>query len=188
MQLRNLVGSFVLFVTASTGAATYTNPDRAFHFDYDENVWDVVPGKANDKRPGEAVDKSMADRMMVTVQRKLADDKHHARFSVVVDPVDKFGKTEAERLVGYQKHAVEFMKGQRFHIIEVKKAQLGKLKYPAFEILAHQRDFGLYFRQVVVLVGQEAYLLTAAARTAKFPEYAADINHFFDTFALKSTP
>lgn len=185
-MLRHLICLLVLVASVTAKAATYTNPDRAFHFEYDDNKWDIVPNKGNDKRPLEAVDKTMADRTLVTAQRKLADDKHHARFSVVIDPVDKFGKTEAERLIGYQKHAVEFMKGQRFHIIEVKKVTLGNLKYPAFEILANQRDFGLYFRQVAVLVGNEAYLLTAAARTAKFPEYSADINRFFDTFALKT--
>ncbi len=185
MLLRNIS---ILFLSLSFPAlaAQYTNPERGFHFDYDDSTWDVVPNKGNQNRPLEAVDKTMADRTLVTIQRKLADDKHHARFSVVVDPIGKFGTMETERLIGYQKHAVDFMKGQRFHIIEAKKVTLGKLKYPAFEILANQRDFGLYFRQVAVLVGDEAYLLTAASRTAKFPQYATDINRFFDTFQLKT--
>jgi len=185
--LKPWVGVFLFLALISSGAiaAVYQNPAHSFHFDYDDVAWELV-ANGSSTRPLEAVDKTMNERTLVTVQRRVADDKYRARFSVVLDPIEKFGKTDTERLIAYQKHAVDFMKGQRFHVIEVKKVELPKLKFPAFEILANQRDFGLYFRQVAVLVGNEAYLLTAAARTAKFPDYTKEINRFFDTFAMNS--
>lgn len=162
-------------------AATYQDAKQNIKFDYDEADWEVVPN-GGPNRPLEAVDKAMAERTLVTVQRKVADDKYHARFSVVVDPADKLKGSEGEQILAYQKHAVEFLEGQRFHIMEKRMASLGKVPLPAFEIIANQRDFGLLFRQVAVLVGKEAYLVTAAARTAKFPLYKAEIGKMFDSF------
>lgn len=165
------------------GAATYKNPTKGVEFDYDDSQWEIVPNGGN-ARPLEAVDKTMAERTLVTVQRKLADDKYRARFSVVVDPAEKFTGNESERLVAYQKHAVDFLTGQRFHILSTQKTTLPNVKSPAVEIMANQRDFGLMFRQVAVLVGKEAYLLTAAARTKKFPDYQAEIAKMFSSFKL----
>ncbi len=167
-------------------ATTYLDAVRGIQFDYNEVDWEVVPNGGN-SRPLEAVDKTMAERTLVTVQRKQPDDKYRARFSVVIDPADKFVGGEAERLIAYQKHAVQFLEGQRFHVMDKRAVKLGNVTAPAFEIMANQRDFGLLFRQVAVLVGKEAYLLTAAARTAKFPLYKVKIGKMFDSFKL-TTP
>ncbi len=177
----------LLFFTASGFATTFQHPSRVFSVDYNDVTWEVVPNGST-TRPLEAVDKTMADRTLVTFQRKAADDKYRARFSVVVDPAGSFTGTPEERLSQYQKHAVEFLKGQRFHIIDVKKAELTRVKVPAFEISANQRDFGLLFRQVSFLSGKDAYLLTAAARTNKFPEYKVEIDQLFNSFTFSPRP
>ena len=184
MLFRSLcVLSFTLGPVLS--AAVYNNPAKGIQFEYDDTNWVVVPNGGN-SRPLEAVDKTMAERTLVTVERKVADDKYKARFSVVVDPAEKFKGSEGERLLAYKQHAVDFLTGQRFHIMSTQKTTLANVKAPAVEIIANQRDFGLLFRQVAVLVGKDAYLLTAAARTKKFPDYQAEINKMFESFKLST--
>jgi len=179
----NMLPIFTLFyfVTANILAAQYHHPERQFRFSYDEKQWEVVSSNELQKKRGEDIDLTMASMTLVTVQHKVADEKYHARFSVVVDKRPSSG-TEAEKVAAYQKHAVEFMKSQRFHILAIRQKPLPKVNEPAFEIQANQRDFGLRFRQVVFLRGGEAYLLTAAARTEHYAHYETEFDPFFNGF------
>ncbi len=178
---------FPLFLLSAANAAVHTNNDRHFSFDYDEAKWEVVPDKAGDKKQsGQDVDRAMAQKTLVTVQRKDADDKYHARFSVVTDSLSGFKGSAVEQLVAYRKHALDFLKSQRFHILTTEERKLPLVPETAFEVTANQRDFGLTFRQVVFLHGNQAYLLTAATRTAKFEEYGKELQKVFDSF--KFTP
>jgi hypothetical protein len=172
---------FLLLITLAN-AQTFTNAERHFSFDYDESKWEVVPEKPEEKKRGADVDQAMAQKTLVTIQRKDADDKYHARFSVVTDSITKYKGTPVEQLVEYRKHALEFLKSQRFHILTTDERKLPGVTEPAFEVTANQRDFGLTFRQVVFIHGTEAYLLTAATRTAKFDEYGKELKTVFDTF------
>lgn len=176
------LATFLLGAPAAR-AAKYTNDARHFSFEYDETKWEIVPEKPEERKQGQDVDRAMAEKTLVTVQRKQADDKYHARFSVVVDSLEKFKGTPAEQLVGYRKHALDFLKSQRFHILSTSEAKLpGVPGTAAFEVVANQRDFGLTFRQEGFLRDNQAYLLTGATRTAKFEEYQKELQRFFETF------
>ena len=171
-----------LFFLIPAHAARYTSHDRRFHFEYDETKWEIVGETPAEKAKRQDVDQVMAQKTLVTLQRKDADDKYHARFSVVADSLAKFKGAKPDELSAYRKHALQFMENQRFHIQTSNDLKLSRVPGPAFEILANQRDFGLTFRQVVFLRGPEAYLLTTASRTAKFVGYRPETEKFFDTF------
>ena len=166
-------------------ATEYRHPDRNFVFQYDESRWEIIAPTERQTRGGEPVDRAMASMTLVNLQRKQPDDKYHARFSVVVDSTKKFSGGVEEQFTAYQKHATEFLKNQRFHILSTAPKRLPKLGPPAFEIVANQRDFGLKFRQIIFLKEGEAHLLTAAARTAKFVDYEKEIQGFFDSFQFQ---
>ncbi len=174
----------LLALVLVANAAQFTNDDRRFKFEYDEPRWEVVPEKPADKQKGDAVDRAMAQKTLVTVQRKVADDKYHARFSVVTDSLDKFKGTPEEKAKAYRAHAIDFLKSQRFHILSTEDKKLPGITEPVVEIVANQRDFGLTFKQVIFLKGNEAYMLTAATRTAKYDEYQKEVSRFFDTFTF----
>ena len=163
-------------------AATFSHPERKFQVDYDDSSWEIVVEDAKAKSRADDNDKAVAQRTLVTLQRRVADDKYHARFSVVVDSLAKFPGVPAERLVKYRKHAVDFLKGQRFHLFETHDYTLPKIGTLGFETLASQRDFGLMFKQVVFLRSEEAFLLTAATRTDKFDGYKPELTKLFDSF------
>lgn len=176
-----------LLVSLSARGAQFNQPDRPYAFEFDEAKWELVAGA---ERPAtQDVDKAMEGRTLTTLQRRQADEKYRARFSVVVeDPTKVAGKGDGA-LAAYASHAIEFMKSQRFHILSSGPKAFGKLGAPAFEIVANQRDFGLTFRQVVFLWEtkgkREAYLVTATTRTNKFDEYKKELDGLFDTFTMK---
>jgi hypothetical protein len=183
---RRILGLGLLYSLTSFGAQ-YAPGDRPYWFEFDDTKWEVVAGA---KTPAtQDVDKAMEGLTLTTLQRKEADDKYRARFSVVVDdPKKTAGKNEPD-LASYAKHAVDFMKGQRFHVQSAESKILPMLGVPAYEIVANQRDFGLTFRQVVFLWDRngkkEAYLLTAATRTNKYDAYKGEVDRFFNTFTMK---
>ncbi len=160
-------------------SAQYIDPIRNIHFDYDDTTWELKETPV--KPQAEEVDKSMAQKTIVNLQKKLSDEKYHSRFSIVLDDASKVKKTSAGIYKDYQKHTVEFLKSQRFDVISVKEVKLPKVAEPAFEVMANQRDFGLLFRQVVFLKGDTAYLLTAATRTKKYEDYAKELDKIFDS-------
>lgn len=178
-----LLGLFSLGATA----AIYTQSDRPYQFDYDDGKWELVAGAKT--APTQDVDKEMAGKTLTTLQRKEADEKYRARFSVVVDDPSKLSKAAQADLAGYAKHAMQFMKDQRFHILSSEAKILPRLGVPAYEIVANQRDFGLTFRQIVFFWDKggkrEAYLLTAATRTNKYDAYKAELDQLFNSFAMK---
>jgi len=179
---------FLLFAVLSTHsfAGLYKEAGRPYYFEYDEAQWELVTGA---KVPAtQDVDKAMEGRTLTTLQRKEADEKYRARISVVVDDPIKATKGKSD-LAAYAKHAMEFMKSQRFDIQSSEPKILPRLGTPAFEIVANQRDFGLSFRQVVFLweTGgkKQAYLLTAATRTNKYDAYKAELDKVFNSFAMQ---
>ncbi len=173
---------FILFFGLPVFSAQYIEPLRNIRFDYDEATWEIKD--AATKPQGEEVDKNMAQKTIVNLQRKISDERYHSRFSLVLDDASKIKKTAPTLFESYQKHAVEFMKSQRFDVISTKEVKLPKIKEPAFEIRANQRDFGLLFRQIVFLKGDTAYLLTAATRTLKYEAYEKEIDKMFNSFEL----
>lgn len=179
---------FLLLISSlsAVSAATYKHTAPAFAFDYNEATWEISPAKkaagAND------LDNSMAEKTLVSIQRKAADEKYHSRFNVVQDRLQPFqGKKEpAEKL--YRQHALEFLKKQRFAVLSSQPVRLPQFEKEVFEIVAHQRDFGLTFRQIVVIQGDHAYLLTAAARSKLFKEQEAELKPIFDSFRFEANP
>jgi hypothetical protein len=162
--------------------AAYTSPSGGFSLDYDEANWEVVKGPTAAKQD---VDEKMAERTLVTLQRKNADEKYRTRFSVVEDDASHYTQPGLERLVAYNQHAVDFLKSQRFRILSTAPRTLPKVGEPGVETVANQRDFGLTFRQVVFLRGKNAYLLTAATRTNRFETYGKEIQALFESFHFK---
>lgn len=149
---------------------------------YDDKNWEHVPAVNDPKIPQkEAVDQAMAEQTLAVLQRKNADDKYRPRISIVVDPLKKEMKG-ATPLLAYQKHAVDFMKSQRFTIQSEEPKRLPHLGENAVEITATQRDFGLTFRQVIFVKEDKAYLITATTRTDKFPSYEKEIQSILDSF------
>lgn len=160
-------------------AAVFKCSENGFQFEYDDTAWELVPQAA---ATGADVDKKMAEKTLVTVQRKLADTKYHSRFSIVTDNAERFAKEGKSLLESYRDHAAEFLKEQRFQSVSTQEAKLSKVATPAFELTGNQRDFGLKFHQLVFLKDETAYLLTVAARSDKFEIQAAELQKFFDTF------
>jgi len=152
-----------------------------FSLSYDDKNWEYVPA-ANDPKiqQKEAVDQAMAEQTLAVLQRKNADDKYRPRISVVVDPLKKEMQGTTP-LLAYQKHAVDFMKSQRFTIQSQAPKQLS-IGENAVEITATQRDFGLTFRQIIFVKNDKAYLLTATTRTDKFPSYEKEIDSILASF------
>lgn len=167
---------FLLLFSVSAFAARYTHPQHGFSFEFDDTKWEVVP-EQDKKTPAADVDKKMAEKTLVTIQHKQAEEKYRARFSVVVDTKDLSFSL-------YHKHALDFLKSQRFHIVSTEERKIPGLDLPTAEIIANQRDFGLTFRQVIFLKDKEAYLLTAATRTKSFDSLKLETNRFFDTFTF----
>lgn len=170
-----------LFSVSALGAR-YHRPHYGFFFEYDESKWELVPDPKETSQAPE-VDKKMAEKTLVTVQRKQADEKYHARFSVVVDNKELSSKGTTP-LAAYHKHALDFLKSQRFHVVSSEEKKLRNVDSPAIEIIANQRDFGLTFRQVIFLRDKEAYLLTVATRTKSYDSLRAETNRFFDSFTF----
>jgi hypothetical protein len=152
---------------------------HGFSLEYDDKNWEAVQG-GKSVNPQE-VDQAMADRTVAILQRKNADDKYRARVSVVIDPVKKELKG-ATPLIAYEKHAVDFMKSQRYSIRSEEPIQLPHVKENAMAITATQRDFGLTFRQIIFVKGTNAYLLTATARTDKFASYEKELEGILTSF------
>ena len=179
--MRNLVCFFLFSLTA--WGATYQSQELSpnFKFDYPESTWEVMPQRV-EKNSAQQIDKSMAQQTLVTLQRKLPDEKYHARFHVVTDSLDKFKDTRTSQLIQYQKHTVDFLKSQRFQILSVEPVNLPKVRDIAVEIIANQRDFGLKFRQVLFIHGDKAYILTGTTRTEKFDDYKPELKTIFDSF------
>jgi hypothetical protein len=167
--------SFALaFFTMTTVATVVKNSEFGFSVAYDAARWESVPNKEEKESP--------SGKTLLTLQRKLADEKYHPRFSVVMDDLKKFNPTGPDRLLAYQKHAIDFLKEQRFSVRSPEPFQLRGVPEKAVEIVATQRDFGLTFRQVVFLRNDKAYLLTSAVRTAKARESLPETQTFFDSF------
>lgn len=170
---------FCFLLSFSAFATVFTHPTRGFHFEYNAADWEIVPDVP---AKGADVDKKMAERTLVTLQRKVPDEKYRARFSVVVDDVAKAKGKNPSALARYEAYATEFLKGQRFTISSAETKKLSALGVEAAEITAYQRDFGLTFRQVIFLKGSEAYLLTGAARTKSFEAHSKEIQGMIDSF------
>ncbi|MBM4303870.1 MAG: hypothetical protein FJ112_06040 [Deltaproteobacteria bacterium] len=175
---------FALFIFSAVAfGATYQSSELApnFKFDYSEESWEVIPPRL-EKTDAQAIDKSMAQQTLVTVQRKQPDEKYHARFHVVTDSLEKFKDTKVPQIVQYQKHTVDFLKSQRFQILSAEPTTLPQVKETAVEIIANQRDFGLKFKQVIFIHQGKAYILTATTRTEKFDAYKPELKVIFDSF------
>lgn len=177
---------FGLAWSAWVSAAPYVASDKSFSFAFDDKTWEIVvaPGAAG----AQDVDRAMAERTVATLQRRNADEKYRARFSVVVDDPTRIKEKGATPLEAYARHALEFLKNQRFHVLSSGPKKLPKVSDGGYEIVAHQRDFGLTFRQQIFLHKSgsktEAYLLTAATRTNKFDGYKGELDSLFDSFTF----
>ncbi len=187
MKLDFRILSLGLLLSFAAHGAHYGDAEKRFQFDYDDTKWEIVA--ASKAAPTQDIDKNMEGQTLVTLQRKEADEKYRARFSVVVDDPSKLTGSAKTELAGYAKHAVEFMKDQRFHVLSTDAKILPRLGAPTYEIVANQRDFGLSFRQVVFFWDKtgkkEAFLLTAATRTNKYETYKAELDQIFNSFAMK---
>ena len=173
------IGILFAFLCAAASGAQYVSPDRGFRFDFDESGWGLV---GPDKKAIQDVDRALAQRTLVTVQANKPDERYHARFSVVADSLKAFSQTGMERVLAYQSHAVKFLEAQRFRVLGKREVRLPGVDAPALEITAANRDFGLTFRQIVFLRGEDAYLLTAATRTSGFDKLVPTLQKLFDSF------
>lgn len=173
----------LLFLTVfwqfSVAAATFTDGAHGFSFEYDSALWEVVPPAAKPSGRDADVDKAMNQKTLVTLQRKVADEKYRSRFSVVADvtqmPFEK-----------YQTYAVNFLKSQRFTIQRQEKRKLAKVG-EAYEVVAYQRDFGLTFQQVMIPRAKEVFLITLATRTKQFPNYSAEMDKMLASLRFGTT-
>jgi hypothetical protein len=178
MRLTILSALFGLLVSQSFGV-TFHEPVSKISFTYDENVWEVVPTKANEKET------------LVNLQRKVADKEgdttYFSRLSIVKEDTNQVKKVKLSKLPklqAYQIHAVEFLRSQRFDILSSEMKKIEGIPAGAFETLANQRDFGLTYQQLGFLDGDTAYLLTATVRTKKFGEYKAELEKMFQSVRL----
>lgn len=171
----------LVLVSSLSQAAHFKTQESPFQFQFDDSNWELLPTRAETKAAAE-VDQKMAEATLVNLQRKQADDKYRARFSVVSDSLEKFKDGKISPLVQYQKHAVDFLKSQRFQILSTENIKLGKMQLPAVEVVASQRDFGLKFKQVIFVKEDRAFLLTLATRIEKFDSTLTEVKSIFDSF------
>lgn len=175
-----LLACFLLVTGTNRGlAATYHDPASHISFDYDDTQWEPM----NKKTVGQDT--------VFNLQRKVADKEgdttYFSRISVVKDDLSKIKKVKESKLPklqAYQSHAVEFLRSQRFDILSSEVKKIAGIPEGAFEIVAHQRDFGLTFQQVGFLKQDTAYLVTATVRTKKFPDYQNELNKLFESLKL----
>lgn len=163
-------------LTSSLRGATYSDRLHGFSLEYNESHWEFAPQKG--PMPRQDIDRATRLRTLVVLQSKEADEKYRARFSVVVEDVRHLA---GGGVLAYQKHALGFLKSQRFQNIKIDTLKIAGLP-KAFEIIADQRDFGLTFRQVGFIIGNEGYLLTAAARISKFESYRKETDALLNSF------
>ncbi len=142
---------------------------------FDSDRWEVAPQKG-------AFDAQRAPGVLASVQERESFEKFNTRFSIVAEDTAKFRLDEAGGVDRYRHYALDFLSGQRFQIISKKEVQLAGIS--ALQITAHQRDFGLTYRQWVVVIGQRAYLLTGAARIKRFDLVEKDLNAIAESFRL----
>jgi len=182
MQVTNMINVFtvLIFFPVLALGTIYQHTAPEFSVDYNDAAWELKPieTKANQA----AVDKSMAEKTLVNLQRRQADDKYHSRFSVVIDEAKRFAEPGKPLLDSYRKHAVEFLESQRFSVKPAQAIKLPGVAAPAIEIIGEQRDFGLTFRQIVFLDGDQAVLVTGATRKDKYDAQAKELQGLFDSF------
>jgi hypothetical protein len=169
-----------LFVALAHGAS-FVHPSGVFTFDYDESTWKPATVKSG-ARKMEDIDRRLSETVLASFQRTEAHEKYHARFSVVTEDISTFTLSSPDGLDRYRRRALEFLKSQRFQIVSKSETMIGTEKLPAWEIIANQRDFGLTFRQAIIVRGSDAFLLTAATRIIKYAEQKKEIDRFFDSF------
>jgi len=180
MRLMAFIAFFGVFLSQGF-AVTFHEPVSKISFTYDENLWEVVPTKTNEKET------------LVNLQRKVADKEgetsYFSRISIVKEnttQVKKVQTSKLPKLQAYESHAVEFLRSQRFDILSAEMKKIEGIPAGAFEIVANQRDFGLTYQQLGFLNGDTAYLLTATVRTKKFSEYKAELEKIFQSVRLAS--
>ena len=159
-------------------AATFTHAPLSFQ--YDEKNWELVES-AKPKAP-DSVDAKMQGKTVVTLQRKNADEKYRARFSIVVDSLEKAKPQKGEAPYrAYTRYSQAFLKSQRFSVLDSRKMKVGLPAYEATDSTLFQRDFGLKFRQVIFVRGADAYLLTFTSRMKPFDDYGKEIEELLST-------
>lgn len=177
MIIASILGGFL----SVAFGVTFHDPVSRISFTYDENRWEVVPIKTNQKET------------LVNLQRKVADKDgdtvYFSRISIVREDtgeVKKVKNSKLPKLQAYQSYAVEFLKSQRFDILSSEKTTVEGIPSGSFEIVANQRDFGLTFQQMGFLNGDTGYLVTATVRTKKFGEYKDELEKIFQSVRLTS--
>lgn len=164
----------VLIWSLSAFASSFSDSLGRFKLDYPDN-WEISRKTAGND--------PLSQGVLISLQRKNADDRYHPRFSVVVEETRRFGTTEPKGRALYQNYATEFLKSQRFQIQNQKDTTVSG--NPALEVTAFQRDFGLTYRQWIVIgPSDSAYLLTAAARVKSFESYAAEFDKMAQSFKM----
>lgn len=172
---------------ATLWAATFSHPSPSVQFEYEEKLWELVPTDTKSAQPQQDVDKAMAQKTIVSLQRKQADEKYRSRFSIVVDSVEKALKGKEQLTFSkYQNYAIEFLKSQRFTIQKEGKRVL-KGAADAYEVIAYQRDFGLTFHQIMIPRDGEVFLVTLSTRTKLFPNYSTEMDKMLESLRFGTT-
>ncbi len=172
----------ILFFSSLLSAATFQHAELSF--EYNEANWELIqPQKSEGK---ESVDKEMSGKTIITLQRKNADEKYRARFSVVIDTVAKAQPQKNETpLTAYTRYSQEFLKGQRFSVLDQKKSSFGAPASEATDTVLFQRDFGLKFRQVIFVKNSNALLMTFTSRQKPFDAYVVEIESLLSSLRFK---
>jgi len=159
-----------IFLAWGIPATPLKGADGSFQIDYNSSQWEPKETlQESPPRPG---------KTLLSLERKTPDDRYHARFSVVTDPIKK-AKPEQ-----YFAKALKFMKDKRFRILSQNMETLPFVRGPVYRIVANQRDFGLTFEQRIFIHQGKAFLLTAATRMNKFKEYLPETAALFQSFRL----
>lgn len=175
--------SLVLFISSVLNAATFNHPGLSF--EYNEKNWELIQPQKSDEK---SIDAEMNGKTLITLQRKNADEKYRARFSVVVDSVSKAKPARGESPVAaYTRYSQEFLKSQRFSVLDQKTGTLGNPPLASTDTVLFQRDFGLKFRQVIVVKEASAYLMTFTSRQKPFEDYVAEIESVLSSLRFKDS-
>lgn len=175
------IAGMLVLLSAPLFGAVFEDSQSGLSFSYDEANWELTQEKAT------------GAETLLSLQRKTPDKEgdtvYFSRISIVKEPLNKISKLNGVKLSplqGYQNHAVNFLKSQRFDVLSAEPKKDSTVPGGAFEVIANQRDFGLTFQQMGFVTKDSGFLITATVRTKKFQDYKDEFSKLFQSVKLSS--
>lgn len=172
--MRKYLLAFVL--CCSVQASLYQDKRAGLQFEYGAD-WQIAPLKKDTSMP------HSKEETIVTLQKANSEEGYRPQVSFVLEPI-KAGTDKLATQAAYEKRALEFLKNQGFQILAQSAKVMPGFSTPVFLIEASHRNFGLTLQQLVIVRGENAFLVTAAAKSAFVEKNKADWAPIFESIKL----